>query len=58
MADRGGGFSFFLGNHVRINIRIDIFIFIFMTTKSGKQVHLQELIQIRLIKQVLVTLSC
>ena len=51
MADRGGEFSFLQGIHVRIAIRIDIFIFIRpMTTKFGKQVHLQDLTQMRLIK--------
>ena len=40
--------------HVRIDIRIDISISIqLMTTKLGKQVHLQELTQMRLNKQEL-----
>ena len=57
MADRGGEFRFFQGIHVRIDIRIDISISIrHMTTNFGKQVHLQDLTQMRLIKQVLVTL--
>ena len=58
MPDQGGELSFFQGIHVRIDIRIYISISITpMTTKFGKQVHLQELIQMRLIKQVLVTSS-
>ena len=58
MLDRGSEFSFFQGIHVRIDIRIDISIFIrHMTTKYNKQVHLQELARIRQIKQVLATLS-
>ena len=44
MVDPGSEFSFFQGIHVWTDIR-------------GKQVHLQELTQIRLIKQVLVTSS-
>ena len=45
MADREGDFSLFQGIHVRINVRIDI------STE-----HLQYLTQLRLIKQLLVTL--
>ena len=57
MTDRGGEFTFFQGIHVIFNIRTDISISIKpITTKFGKQVHLQDLTQIRLIKQVLVTL--
>ena len=56
MVDRGGELSFFQGIHVRIGIRSDISISIrTMITKFGKQVHLQDLTQMRLIKQVLVT---
>ena len=47
MADRGGEFSIFQGIHVRFDTRIDI-------SRFGKQVHLQDLTQTRLIKQVLV----
>ena len=55
MADRGGKFSFFQGIHARIDI-IDISISIGpMITKFGNKVHLQDLAQMRLIKQVLVT---
>ena len=44
----------FQGIRVRIDIRIDIFISVRrMTTKFGEQVHLQDLTQMRLIKQVL-----
>ena len=57
MTDRGGEFSFFWGINVRIDIRIDISISIRpMATTFSKQVHLDELTQIRLIKQMLVTL--
>ena len=56
MADQGGEFSFFQDIHVRIDIRSDISISIRpITTKFGKQVHLQDLTQMRLIKQVLMT---
>ena len=56
MADRGGEFSFFQGFHEKIDIRIDISISIKpMTTRFGKQVHLQDLTQMKLIKQMLVT---
>ena len=48
--------QFFQGIHVRIDIGIDISISIKpITTKFGKQVHLQGLIQMRQIKKVLVT---
>ena len=58
MADQGGEVSFFQDIHVSIEIRIDISIFIRpMIIKFGKQVHLQELTQMRLIKQVLETPS-
>ena len=47
MVDRGSEFSIVQGNHVRFDIRIDIFISIRpMITKYGKQVHLQDLTQI------------
>ena len=61
MVDRGGEFSFFQRPHVKIDIRIDIFITISpiitvrpMITKIDKQAHLQDLTHMRLIKQVLV----
>ena len=55
MADREE-FRFFQDVHVRIDIRIGISSFIRpLTTKFDKQVHLQDLTQLRLIKQVLVT---
>ena len=54
MADRRGEFSFFKGSHVKIDLSISIKL---MATKFDKQVHLQELIQIRLTKQMLVTSS-
>ena len=58
MADRGVEFSFFEGIHVKIDIRIDTLISIKpIITKFGKQVHLQDLAQMRLIKKLLVTLS-
>ena len=58
MADRGGGISFFQGIDAEIDLKIDISLSIKpMTTKFGKQVHLQESSQMRLIKQVLVTSS-
>ena len=44
MADRGGELSFSQDIHVRTDIGIDISISIApMTTRFGKQVHLQEL---------------
>ena len=53
MADRGVEFSFFQGIHVRIDVRVDNSISIRpMITIFGKQVHLQDLTQMRLIKQV------
>ena len=56
MAHRGSEFNFFQDIYVRIDIRIDISISIRpMTTKFDKQVYLQDLPQMRLIKQVLVT---
>ena len=55
MVDRGGEFCFFQDIHVRSDIRIDISISIRpITTKFGRQVPLQDLTQMRLIKQVLV----
>ena len=51
MGDRGGEFSFFQGNHVRTGIRIDISISIRpVITKYGKQVHLEDLTWMGLIK--------
>ena len=56
MVDQCGEFSFFQGIHVRIDIIIDISIFIRpMITIFDKQVHLQDLTQARLIKRELVT---
>ena len=52
MEDRRDEFSFSLCIHVKIDISIPI---IPMITKFGKKVHLQDFIQLRLIKQVLVT---
>ena len=58
MAGRGVEFRFLRDNHVRIDIKIDISISIRpMTTKFGKQLHLEELTKIRLIKQVLLMSS-
>ena len=52
MAYRGGEFRFFQVIHLRIGIRIDIFISIRpMTTKFGKHVHPQDLTKMSLIKQ-------
>ena len=59
MADSGGEVNFFQALHARIDTRIDISISIRPTaTKFGKQVHLHELSQMRLIKLVLVTSAC
>ena len=56
MADRGGEYSFFQDTHVTIDKRINISSSKrHMTTKFTEHVHLQELTQMRLIKQVLVT---
>lgn len=50
MADRDGEFNAFWDNHVRIDIRLDIFNLIKpMTIKFGKQIHLVDLTQTRLI---------
>ena len=49
-ADRVGEFSFFQGIHVRTDIRIYVSISLKPMTKFGKQVHLGELAQMRLIK--------
>ena len=57
MANWGGEFSFFQGIHVRIDIRIYISISLKPMTEFGKQIHLGELAQMRLIKQVPVTSS-
>ena len=57
MADRGCEFSFFQCIHARIDIRTDISISIRpMITKFGEQLHLQDLTQVKVIKQELVTL--
>ena len=56
MEDCGGNFTIFHSIHVKFDIRIDIFISIRpMITKFDKQVHLLDLTEMRLIKQVLVT---
>ena len=56
MADRGGDFSFFQDIHVKTEKKVDIFISRkSMIPKFGKQVHLGELTQMRLIMQVLKT---
>ena len=58
MVDRGSEFSFFRCIHVKIDIRIDIFISIKPTaSKFGKQVYLEELTQMNLFLQILVTSS-
>ena len=57
MAKWGGEFSFFQGIHVSIDIRIYISISLKPMTEFSKQVHLGELAQMRLIKQVPVTSS-
>ena len=58
MSDRGGELTFLQDIHVKIGIRIVISISVrSLATKFGKQVHLQDLAQMRLIKQVLVTPS-
>ena len=55
LVDQSYEFSFFWDIHVRINERIYISISIRpMKTKFGKQLHLEELTQVRLMKQVLV----
>ena len=61
MVDPCGMFSFVLSIHAIIYIRIEISISIRpITTKFGMHVHLElsHLTQMRLIKQVLVTLLC
>ena len=56
MADRGGEFRFLQGIHLKNDIRINIFISKRpLVTKFCKQVHLQNLTQVRLTKQLLVT---
>ena len=53
MADRRSEYSFLQVIHIRIDNEIDIFISIRpMTTKFRKQIHLEELTQLKLIKQV------
>ena len=55
MADQGSEFSFYQSILKGIHIRIDASISMRpMATKFSKQVHLEELIQMGLIKQVLV----
>ena len=56
MADRGGEYSFLQDTHVTIDKRINISSSKrHMATNFTEHVHLQELTQMRLIKQVLVT---
>ena len=57
MADRSGTqFSIFQDIYVRFDIRIDMSMSIRpVITKFGKQVHLQDLTQMRIIKKILVT---
>ena len=50
MMNWGSEFNFFYGIHIRIGIRIDISIS--KSTKFDKQVHLEELIEMRQIKLV------
>ena len=58
MVGRTGEFSFIQGIHVRIDMKIDISISVRpLTTKFGSEVHREELILMRLIRQVLVTSS-
>ena len=58
MADKVGEFSFLQGIHIRTYKRIYTFISIrSMAIKFGRLVHLEELRQMKLIKQVLVTPS-
>ena len=58
MEDQGGKFSFSQGIHARIDIGIDISISVRpMTNILDKEVHLEGLIQMKLIKQVIVTES-
>ena len=58
MVDWGSEFSFFRSIHVRIDMKIGVAISIgLMTTKFDEQVHLKNLIQMTLIRQVLVTPS-
>lgn len=58
MANRFGEFRFLLGIHVRLDMGINVTISIRpMTNKFGRQVHLEKLTQMRLIKQLLVTTS-
>ena len=53
MADRGQEFTFFKGIHIRTDIRIDVSISIRpLITKFVKQLHLQDLTQTRLMRQV------
>ena len=58
MADGGGEFTFIRGIHVRTDIRVDISISLrTMTTKFSKHLHLEELTQMILVEQMLVTLK-
>ena len=57
VGDRGGEFRFFQVIHLRIDIRIDVFVSIRpITTKFGKHVHPQDLTKMSLIKQMLLSL--
>ena len=59
MAHRGGELSFLKGMHVRTDVIFDIPIFIRpMITDFGKQINLQDLNQMTLIMQVLLTSLC
>ena len=56
MVDRGNEFSFFQVIHVRLYIRIEISVSIGpVVIKFGKQVHLQNLTHLKVIKQLIVT---
>ena len=56
MVDRGNEFSFFQVIHVRLYTRIEISVSIGpVVIKFGKQVHLQNLTHLKVIKQLIVT---
>ena len=58
MIGLSGEFSFLEDTHVKIDKRIDISISVTLkTTKFEKHLHLQELTQMSLIRQVMVTSS-
>ena len=55
---RGWSVHLFQGSNARTDVRIDISISIrYMATEFGKQVHLGDLTQMTLVKQISVTLS-